>query len=355
MKKVGVVAVFGLVSAITFGSFVLGTGGGQSACGATAGDGTTATSHPAVDGYSGDQFVNAAAIMNAGAALGLGTVGQTIGVMTAMGESSLNNVDHGDAAGLDSRGLFQQRDSWGTLSQRMDPTSAATLFFRRLIQLSGWQQMIPTDVAHAIQRNADPNHYTPFFRPAEAVVASLIGGDAACAAGVSGNAQALAENLVTAIDAGKIVGSVPNHLTEIEWTAAGESVPNCGVDTRILQIITIAYNTFGKLGISDINRLCTGEIMGAGVSSAHYENGGGHAVDFYSLGGTATTGADANSIKLLKILDPIMSPGSGAGQGDCRVSAGDSLVLRHIVQFDDSCTHLHINVDPNHKTPLNLG
>jgi hypothetical protein len=355
MNKSYIAAAIGVACALTLGSLVLGTGGNQSACGATVADSQAAASHAAVAGYSGDQFVNAAAIMNAAASMGLDATGQTIGIMTAMGESSLKNLNYGDEAGPDSRGLFQQRDSWGTLSQRMDPTSAATLFFQRLIRLPGWQQMAPTAAAHSVQHNADPNHYVPYFAPAQAVVAALVGGDAACATGISGDARTLAENLVTAIDAGKIVGSVPDHLKEIEWIASGQLVPNCGVDIRILQVITIALNTFGKVGISDINRLCTGQILGTGTSSAHYKNGGGHAVDLYSLGGKATNGADANALELLKILDPVMSSGSGVGQSACRSAAGDSIVLAHLVQFPDSCTHLHINVNPISATPLNLG
>ena len=44
-----------------------------------------------------------ATIIQAGADLGLGVRDQTIGVMTAMGESSLQILEHGDSAGPDSR------------------------------------------------------------------------------------------------------------------------------------------------------------------------------------------------------------------------------------------------------------
>jgi hypothetical protein len=56
---------------------------------------------------------------------------KTIGVMTAMGESGLANLEHGDAAGADSRGLFQQRanGAWGSLKDRMTPYTAAYNFF----------------------------------------------------------------------------------------------------------------------------------------------------------------------------------------------------------------------------------
>ena len=126
-----------------------------------------------VDGYTGDQLANAATIMNAATGLALTPQAQTIGVMTAMTESGLHNLDHGDAAGPDSRGLFQQRASWGTIQERMDPTTSATLFFSHLQTIPGWQLMTPTAAAHAVQHNADANAYTPYFAQAAAVVAGL--------------------------------------------------------------------------------------------------------------------------------------------------------------------------------------
>ena len=50
-----------------------------------------------IAGYSGEQLRNAAYIMNAATSLGLQRDAQIIGVMTAMGESSLQVLDHGDA------------------------------------------------------------------------------------------------------------------------------------------------------------------------------------------------------------------------------------------------------------------
>jgi len=135
-------------------------------------DQVTTSSDP-IAGYTGDQLHNAAAIMNAATGMGLTAQAQTIGVMTAMGESSLHNLDHGDSAGPDSRGLFQQRDSWGTLQERLDPTTAATLFYTRLETVPGWRTMAPTAAAHAVQGNADPDHYTPYFAAAAAVVDGL--------------------------------------------------------------------------------------------------------------------------------------------------------------------------------------
>ena len=329
-----------------------GSGGTSTACAALSASPQAAAEQGEVAGYQGDQLVNAAAIMNAGARLGISVQGQTIAVMTAMGESTLRNLEYGDRAGPDSRGLFQQRDTWGTLAERMNPAQAATFFFERLAYVPNWEALTPTAAAHAVQRNADPDHYTSYYASSQAVVAALSSG-VACAAGVSGDAQALAEALVQKIDAGKISGFSPDHLREIRWIAAGEIRENCGIDTRILQVITIATNMFDSVGISDINRACTGTLLGAGTASPHFANGGGHAVDFYAFDRVPTTGADANAVKLLRALSPVMPAGSGTGQSQCRAAAGGSIDLS-MKQFSDFCNHVHIAVDPYGTEPMNF-
>lgn len=136
-----------------------------------------------VAGYGGDQLVNAAAVMNAATALGLDSHAQLLGVMAAMGESGLRNLTYGDyetngvtnpdGSRTTSIGLFQQQDSWGTRDERLDPTTAATLFYERLIRVDGWETMTPTLAIHAVQRNANPRHYAPFQDEAEDVVDAL--------------------------------------------------------------------------------------------------------------------------------------------------------------------------------------
>ena len=130
-----------------------------------------------VAGYGREQLANAAAIVNAAADLGLDTCAQVVGVMTAMGESSLLVLDRGDAAGPDSRGLFQQRDNgaWGSYADRMDPTTSATNFFLALQEVPGWQALPPTIAAHRTQRNADPDHYARYWDDAVEVVSALAG------------------------------------------------------------------------------------------------------------------------------------------------------------------------------------
>ena len=131
-----------------------------------------------VAGFDHKQLVNAAYIMKAAADLGLSLRDQRIGVMTAIGESGLRVLDYGDAAGPDSRGLFQQRanGAWGSLADRMDPYTSASNFFKALAKLTTRDSIQPTLVAHEVQGNDDPYYYEPFWTPASAVVAALSGG-----------------------------------------------------------------------------------------------------------------------------------------------------------------------------------
>jgi murein DD-endopeptidase MepM/ murein hydrolase activator NlpD len=142
-----------------------------------------------IAGYSGVQLVNAAEIINAGATLHLGVRDQTIGVMTAMGESALTVVDHGDTAGPDSRGLFQQRDNgaWGTLADRMDPATSAANFFKAVQGVANRDSLAPTIVANKVQRNADPYYYAQYWDSAVAVVEGLTGTSTGMKAGAGGS------------------------------------------------------------------------------------------------------------------------------------------------------------------------
>jgi hypothetical protein len=79
-------------------------------------------------------------------------------LMTALAESGLHNDDYGDAAGPDSRGILQQRDSWGPLAVRMDPAGATGLFLDRLVNLADWASMPPWVAAQQVQVSAFDGH-----------------------------------------------------------------------------------------------------------------------------------------------------------------------------------------------------
>lgn len=144
-----------------------------------------------VAGYRGVQLANAGQIIKAGRVMGLDDWTITVGVMTAMGESSLVNVDHGDKAGPDSRGLFQQRanGAWGSYSDRMNPAVSAANFFKALLRVPGYHALTPTLAAHRTQRNRDPNHYAKYWPAAVEVFTSLAGSAATSVSTVTAQAS----------------------------------------------------------------------------------------------------------------------------------------------------------------------
>ena len=186
-----VIAVPAVVLTLMLGVAAFGSVG---ACGSEASGPVTESSIPA--GYGRDQLVNAAAVLTAGRAAGLSVRDQTIGVMTAMGESSLRNIGYGDAETSGTRnpdgslttsvGLFQQQDGWGSRADRLDPAVASRKFFAAMVEAVPQpqrDQLAPTLVAHRTQVNADPYHYEKFWSPAVQVVEALTGSSTGLASG----------------------------------------------------------------------------------------------------------------------------------------------------------------------------
>lgn len=182
---VGVGVLIGVPLALIF-SLLLIFATPAGACG-TPGQTATVTPTQTVAGYGPDQLTVASAIINEASRRGLSTRAQVIGVMTAMDESGLRALSYGDyeTSGMlnpdgtptTSVGPFQQQESWGTLEQRINPTSSAGLFYDRLVKVNGWETMEPTIAIHTVQVNQDPNVYAKFQQPAEEVVAALTNGN----------------------------------------------------------------------------------------------------------------------------------------------------------------------------------
>lgn len=215
-KVVGPVAATTAL-ALGFVVVVLDDGGtpaqAASACvapGTSAVPATSPVSGSTVAGFDGEQMKNAAAIMKAAVDLKLPVAAQLIGVQAAIGESTLRVIDFGDGAGPDSRGLFQQRDSWGPYADRMDPAKSSALFFKALQRVEGWASLEPTIAINRTQRNADPNHYTQFRAQATEIVKAL-GGEAAAQLDPSGVCPAEGNQIVGDL-AGKWVKALPDAV-----------------------------------------------------------------------------------------------------------------------------------------------
>src|SRR4051794_6238122 len=185
------VLVLGVVAVVVF----LGGGGDEAPaatadrdCGGSAPAVPVLDPGPRVATLTAEQTGNARTIVKVAASLsashGLNAdrtrQAATIGIMTAMQESTLRNLNYGDR---DSLGLFQQRAAWATAAERTTPSAAATMFYtgghggqRGLLAIAGWQSMPLWAAAQAVQVSAFPTAYAKWERTADAVVAKLLGG-----------------------------------------------------------------------------------------------------------------------------------------------------------------------------------
>ncbi|MFF2013001.1 hypothetical protein ACFVWY_28565 [Streptomyces sp. NPDC058195] len=123
---------------------------------------------------SPEQAVNAATISAVGTSRGMPERAVTIALATALQESGLRNIEHGDR---DSLGLFQQRPSqgWGTEEQILDPVYSAGEFYRHLAQVPGYSRLPLTVAAQRVQRSGFPQAYAKHEPDAALLAAALTG------------------------------------------------------------------------------------------------------------------------------------------------------------------------------------
>lgn len=274
-----------------------------------------------VAGYSGVQLVNAAQILAAGADAGLGARDQTIGVMTAMGESGLRVLDYGDLAGPDSRGLFQQRDNgaWGSLADRMDPYTSAASFFRVLAALPERQAAAPTILAHQVQRNADPYYYETYWDAAIEVVDALGHTTTGLAAG-TGDASCTG------------LAGVPGVVNTDGWGQPATGPMSSGYGMRFHPI----YHQWRLHAGLDLSAgVCDAPIWAAGpgtVVAAGPSTGYGNLIEIDHGGGVHTRYAHmfANAI-LVRVGDQVEGGQNIARVGSDGVSTGCHLHFEVLV------------------------
>ncbi len=140
--------------------------------------------------YGERQLRNAAVIIKVGQEMKVAPRGWVIAVATAMQESRLLNLanstvgesrdipNEGVGADHDSVGLFQQRASWGTVAQRMDPAYASRKFYEKLVDLPDWEKLPLTVAAQRVQISAFPDAYAKHEELAARIVDALAGGAA---------------------------------------------------------------------------------------------------------------------------------------------------------------------------------
>ncbi|MEU8539158.1 hypothetical protein AB0C52_04010 [Streptomyces sp. NPDC048717] len=124
--------------------------------------------------FTPEQASNAATIAAVGSSRGLPERAVTIALATALQESALRNIEHGDR---DSLGLFQQRPSqgWGTPEQILDPVYSSTKFYEGLEKVPGYSRLPLTVAAQKVQRSGFPQAYAKHEPDATLLSAALTG------------------------------------------------------------------------------------------------------------------------------------------------------------------------------------
>ncbi|MDJ0465415.1 hypothetical protein [Streptomyces sp. H27-C3] len=162
------VAVLLALAGYLVAQYVTG-GGGAPRCTVRPAEGDGATYE-----ISPEQAVNAATISAVGTSRGLPERAVTIALATALQESALRNIKHGDR---DSLGLFQQRPSqgWGTEKQILDPGYSAGKFYEYLEKVPGYSRLPLTVAAQRVQRSGFPQAYAKHEPDAALLAAALTG------------------------------------------------------------------------------------------------------------------------------------------------------------------------------------
>jgi hypothetical protein len=116
-------------------------------------------------------------VVAAARARGLARRAATIAITTVIVETHIQNIDV--EVDHDSLGLFQQRASWGTRAQRLDPTWATNAFLDAMLRRypnGSWQSAPIGEVCQAVQVSAFPERYQPQAGDAQIIVDALWAG-----------------------------------------------------------------------------------------------------------------------------------------------------------------------------------
>ncbi|MFF4771089.1 C40 family peptidase [Streptomyces sp. NPDC001255] len=175
-KTALVVGAVAVVAALLFGVFFLLVAASESEADTKSGglSGVAcATAGAAVteQGLTAEQRGHASTIIRVGRQMGIPVRGHIVAIATALQESGLRNLSHGDR---DSLGLFQQRPSqgWGTRAQIMTPAYASKTFYEHLVRVRGWESMSVAGAAQSVQHSAFPDAYARHEQHAAEIVAS---------------------------------------------------------------------------------------------------------------------------------------------------------------------------------------
>jgi len=311
---IGAASMTGLITLLLL---IGGAGDATAHTGLLAGS-VCATSGP-IAGISDAAAANGRVVAAVAVARG-GDQGALIALMTGLTESGLrvltnpndpagNAFPHDGVGGdHDSLGIFQQRPSWGTAAQRMEPIASTNLFLDRLLSLPNWQAAPPWQAAQSVQASAfaDGSNYRAQLDRAISILNAVKADSAARDCGGSGIGQP------TSGPAGQY--GLP----------VGYTIP-AGTSPAAVAAVTFALGergkpyVFGAIGPTAYD--CSGLMVAAWAA-------GGHALT--RMTSTQLRDGTATSESQLSPGDLVLTPGSGgmlASPGHVAMFIGEGLVV----------------------------
>lgn len=179
-------------------------------------------------GLDSTQMTNAADINAAGSSMKATARDVEIAFMTALTESGMRNLANpnvpasmtlphdGTGTNLDSVGMFQQRNSWGSAAQRLDPTETSKLFFNRELNVAGRNTLPMGVVAQDVQVSEFPDRYNAYQAQAMKIYSQLTS-----KANVSAGQAFANGGQIQAFHTGGIVGGMAPGHTQTANAALG--------------------------------------------------------------------------------------------------------------------------------------
>jgi hypothetical protein len=195
-----------------------------------------------------DQAAHAALIAAVSMDRGLPARAASIGIATAVQESKLRNIDYGDEAGPDSRGLFQQRPSqgWGSEDQVMDPVYATNRFYQELeLLVPDFEALDITVAAQTVQRSAYPDAYADHEPEGRAYASALTGHSPAAL-------NCVLRSPDRPGDADALVATLTDQLSDVDATVSrdGRTVSIPATGTRGWALVQWAVANARQFGVT---------------------------------------------------------------------------------------------------------
>ena len=277
-----------------------------------------ATSGPIV-GISDVSAANGRVVAAVSVARG-GDQAALIALMAGLAESGLRvlanpNDPAGDAIAHDgvgrdhdSLGIFQQRPSWGTAAQRMEPVASTNLFLDRLLSLPNWQTAPPWQAAQSVQASAfaDGSNYRAQVDRAISILNVVKADSAALDCGGTG------------------IGNPPPGPVGQHGLPVGYTVP-AGTSPAAVAAVTFALGELGKPYVFGANGPAAYDCSSLMVAA--WAAGG---QDLSRTTFTQMSDGMATTVSLLSPGDLVLTPGSDgtlASPAHVAMFIGEGLVV----------------------------